>query len=231
MSEERRYDERETAEILERAAAADRPGSRVPARSATGLTLPQLQEIGSEVGIDPERIAAAARAVESRAGAGPPKTFLGAPRSVTRSVSIPRALTDDEWNRLVVALRETFGAMGNVTQHGPLRSWNVGNLQVHVEPDGERWRVRMRTLKGSVGPTILTSLALVVMAGFSLVGAVTGAGGPDLSDLVLGAALGTAGLAQLGYVRAMLPRWARERVAQMEALAERIPRLLRGGEE
>jgi hypothetical protein len=227
MSEERRYDEQETAEILERSAAAESPTARRPARTATGLTLPQLQEIGSEVGIDPERIAEAARAVESRAGAGPPKTFLGAPRSVTRSVSIPRALTDEEWTRLVVDLRETFGAMGQVSQHGPLRSWNVGNLQVHVEPDGDGYRVRMRTLKGNVGPALGTSLALLAIAGFSLVGAVTGAGGPDLSNLVFGAVLGTAGLAQLGYIRAMLPRWARERTAQMEALAERIPHLLK----
>jgi hypothetical protein len=51
--------------------------------------------------------------------------------------------------------------------------------------------------------------------------------GFDWAAVAIAAAFGVAGVGQLGYVRATLPRWAEERAAQMEALAERIPLLLK----
>jgi hypothetical protein len=224
MSDERQYDEAEVAEILEQATSIE-ARAPVPAPAATGLTLAQLQEIGAEVGIPPERIAEAARAVTSRIPAPAPLTFLGAPRSVSRIVPIARALDDDEWTRLVVELRETFGAEGRIRVHGPLRSWSNGNLQVHVEPDGDRYRVRMQTLKGDAYPR--ATLGAVTMGASAVMFLVNSTGGLRPGGVVVAAVMGLAGLAQLGYLRALLlPRWAAERAGQMEALAERIPRLL-----
>ncbi len=225
MDNERRYDEQEVAEILERATA--RETSLAPASSAagSGLTLSQLQEIGSEVGIAPARIAEAARAVRDRDAAVRPRTFLGAPRSVSRIVPINRPLDDDEWTRLVVDLRETFDAVGNVKAHGPLRSWTNGNLQVHVEPDGDRYRVRMRTLKGDTAPRAAMGAVFTFMATLFLL--LTVLGEASSAGFVMAGVFGLVGLGQLGYTRAMLPRWAEERAAQMEGLAERIPLLLK----
>jgi len=225
MSDERRYDEQEIAEILERATASETTRAPVPASEGHRLTLAELQEIGSEVGISPFRIAEAARAVGSRAIAEPQRTFLGAARSVSRVVVIDRALDDDEWTRLVVDLRETFGAMGKTREQGPLRSWINGNLQVHVEPHGEQYRVRMRTLKGDASPLAgLSASFLLVATVFVLMGLF---GEISSSGLVIAAAFGAAGLGQLGWIRATLPRWAEQREAQMEGLAERIPLLLK----
>jgi len=56
--------------------------------------------------------------------------------------------------------------------------------------------------------------------------AVSSARGLRPGDGVVAAAMALVGLGQLGYIRALLPRWAAERASQMEALAERIPRLL-----
>jgi hypothetical protein len=219
MTDQKRYSEQEMAEILERA-TAEEPASGAVSPSGGGLTLPQLQEIGGEVGISPARIADAARAVGSREGAGLQKRYLGTPRSVSRVVPLARPLTDDEWNRLVVDLRETFDAIGTVKVHGPLRSWNNGNLQVHVEPDGDGYRVRMKTTKGSTGPLTGVAASLAVM-GMLLMMTTAGAGAGSWG-FVMPAAFITAGLGQLGYIRAMLPGWARERAAQMEGLAERL---------
>ncbi|MFC1660120.1 hypothetical protein ACFL3S_01465 [Gemmatimonadota bacterium] len=222
MSDERRFDDQEIAEILERATTREPAPAR--ATSGDGLTLAELQEIGSEVGIPPERVAEAARAVASREASSAPRTFLGTPRSVSRIVPIDRALDDDEWTRLVVDLRETFEAVGTVRTDGPLRSWINGNLQVHVEPDGERFRVRMRTLKGETAPRAAISAAFIFLAAIflllSLLGEVSSSG------FLIAAAFGLVGLGQLGYTRAMLPRWAQERASQMEGLAVRIPLLL-----
>jgi hypothetical protein len=224
MSDERRYDETEVAEILERATAAEAAPAPAPAATPSGLTLAQLQEIGAEVGILPERIAEAARAVGSRITTPPPRTFLGAPRSVSRIVPITRALDDDEWTRLVVDLRETFGAEGRIRVHGPLRSWSNGNLQVHVEPDGDRYRVRMQTWKGDALPRVGMGAVTVAMSGVMFF--VNALGGLRPGGVVAAGVLGLVGLGQLVYVRALLPRWAAERAAQMEGVAERIPRLL-----
>jgi hypothetical protein len=223
MGDERRYDEQEIAEILERATANETVLTR--AGAGNGLTLSQLQEIGSEVGIAPTRIAEAARAVASRDVAGRPRTFLGTPRYVSRIVPIERALDDEEWTRLVVDLRETFDAQGQIKMHGPLRSWINGNLEVHVEPDGDRYRVRMRTLKGSAATLAWVGGVFIFMAMIFL--ATILRDGFDWAAVAIAAAFGVAGVGQLGYVRATLPRWAEERAAQMEALAERIPLLLK----
>ena len=68
MSDTRRYDEDEIAEILER--ATTNVGAVQPATtgSGQGLTLEEIQEIGSEVGIAPTRISDAAQAMASKLG-------------------------------------------------------------------------------------------------------------------------------------------------------------------
>ena len=226
MSQERRYDEQEVAEILERATALKRTGRPVHSPASTGLTLAQLQEIGAEVGIPAERIAEATRAVASRIPSPQVRTFLGAPRSVSRTVSILRPLDDAEWTRLVVDLRETFGAEGHIRVHGPLRSWSNGNLQVHVEPDGDRYRVRMQTLKGDTLPRATMGGVIAGMGGFLLFLSASGSGVPPVGVPIMTAVMALGGLGQVVYARARLPGWASERAAQMEALAERITRLV-----
>jgi len=225
MSDQRRYDENEIAEILERATQEDSAATPSTGGGSRGLTLAELQDIGSEVGIAPARIAEAAKAFGSPDSVGASKTFLGAPRSVSRIVRIPRALDEDEWTRLVVDLRETFGAVGNVKIQGRLRSWNNGNLQVHVEPDGEAYRVRMRTLKGRTGPAVAIGTFFTFVSALLLI--MTLLGGGNIRDLVMALAYGVAGVGQLAYTRATLPGWALERAGQMEGLAERIPLLLK----
>lgn len=225
MSDSRRYDEEEIAEILELATTDEgvvQPGSR---GSGEGLTLEQIQEIGSEVGIAPGRIADAAQAMSSRSLVSTTKTFLGTPRSVSRIVTIDRALNDDEWTRLVVDLRETFDAVGKVTTAGNLRTWSNGNLQVHVEPDGDRYRVRMRTHKGNVVPRMAMGTAFILMAVMMLVDAL--GEGATFRALLPALMFGGVGVGALGYTRAALPGWAHERATQMEGLAERIPLLLK----
>lgn len=225
MTPERSYNEREVAEILERATTHE-ARAPVQAPAARGLTLAQLQEIAAEVGIAPARIEEAARAVASRQAAQPVRRFLGAPRSVARVVPIPRALDDEEWSRLVVDLRTTFGAQGDIRTEGTLRSWTNGNLQVHVEPEGDHYRVRMQTMKGDVSDLGSVSGIFTVIG--LLMGAKTLTVGADPSDAIIAGVFTSAGLTGLGYLRGMLPRWADTRARQMEGLAERIPRLLKG---
>lgn len=222
MSPTRRYDEDEVAEILRAAAEeADRPAARLA--RPDGLTLDEIQQIGGEVGIDGARVERAALALD-RPVSDDPVRFLGAQRSVSRIVPLERPLDDDEWMRLVVLLRETFGARGKVETLGALRTWYNGNLHVYAEPWEGGHRVRMTTLKGNV-----TELAIggAVFLGMAVIFALLIAAKKGLdAGLFIPALFSAAGLGMLGSARLRLPGWAAERTAQMEALAERIPDLL-----
>lgn len=221
MADERRYQDDEVAEIFEAASApeASRPG--VP--SAQGLTLSELQAIGREVGIAPERIAQAASSLARTQPTIPRRTELGMPLTAGHIVELPRALTDREWALVVADLRETFGARGKESSQGETRQWTNSNLHAYVEPTRTGYRLRLGTTKGD-------GLALNRMGGFAIVmGIVTGYA-PLLSGHSLAlpgmAALGGIGIGALVFNAFRLPRWARLREQQMKEVAERTRALL-----
>src|SRR6266478_1413997 len=216
---ERRYNDKEIAAIF-RAAAEQEPQNpqREVARDE-GLTLAELQAIGGEVGISSAAVAQAARAVDVRFGAAS-RTFLGLPIGVARTVNLNRRLTDEEWERLVVQLREVFNARGRTRSEGSLRQWTNGNLQVLLEPTETGHRLRFGTLHGGARASIGAGIAVLgITAVLVISGAVWGTLGEAIPGIALMAAAG-AGMIASGALR--LPRWARLRERQMEALAARV---------
>src|SRR5262245_34338687 len=132
---DRRYSDEEVAEIIARASEKEQE-TRTRLQPAQGLTLAELQKIGTEAGIAPELIAQAARSLDIAPAPAPP-VFLGLPLGAARTVRLERKMTEAEWEQLVVTLRETFNARGVIRIEGSFRSWSNGNLQCLVEPDGE----------------------------------------------------------------------------------------------
>jgi hypothetical protein len=214
--EERRFSEEEVAEIFRRATEAQQTARRqLPA--GEGMTLAQLQEIGSEVGIPGELVAQAARSV-TQIGGPTSRSFLGLTVGVGRTIELGRRLSEAEWERLVVDLRETFNARGNVRSDGSFRQWTNGNLQALLEPTPTGHRVRLQTVKGDSLSLMTIGLGfLALSAGVLVVGTMTG--GDPLSSAAMLAAMG-AGMFGLGAVR--LPGWARLRRYQMESVAARL---------
>jgi len=214
---ERRYSEDEVAEIFERATEAQKLAVR-PSSSSEGLTLKELQDIGREVGVTPEVVASAARSLEVRSPS-PRRTFLGLPIGVGHAVELERPLTDSEWNRLVVSMRETFDARGKLKDEGAFKQWTNGNLEVLLEPTPTGQRLRLRTLKGNATGMIVVGATQVGFAAFVLVEMLaTGTLGERFVGLVTILAIGL-GLLVPPVVR--LPAWARLRQRQMEEIAER----------
>ena len=176
---ERRFDEAEVAAIFERATAREASsGGRQLLPSGQGLTLGQLQDIGREIGIAPGDIAEAAGALEQPALVRT-RRVLGLPLGVERTVHLPRRLSDEEWERLVVALREVFDARGIVKQEGSLRQWRNGNLQALLEPTEGGQRVRLRTFKGNAPVTMGAGAALFGVGAVGFVLAVLNGGTGD----------------------------------------------------
>lgn len=214
---ERRYSEDEIRRIF--GAASDRDGSRARAYSpADGLTLPELQSIGREVGLDPALVAEAATALDAVASRVR-RTSLGMPIEVGRMVELPAAPTDEQWESLVAELRSTFRARGRVSRHGGLREWWNGNLHACIEAGEGRTWLRLGTRKSGAGS--LNALGVT--------GVVTGAvafGGMLLSGGLLDAVfvptmISAAGVGALLANMLRLPPWARTREQQMEHIAAR----------
>lgn len=225
---ERRYTEAEVAEIFRRAAEAQQDGARMPLTAREGLTLGALQEIGREVGLPPNLIAHAADTID-RAGQAYTRRFAGLPLGVGRTVELSRRLSDTEWERLVVDLRETFDARGSLRQEGSFRQWSNGNLQALLEPTDDGERLRLRTTNGAARFWMMGGLATLGVAAVTLVGLAGDPGSELWSKSGSLAALG-AGLFAVGALR--LPAWARTRRRQMEEIVARISASIsrRGGE-
>ena len=227
MTAHRRYLEQEIALILEQASAAqeraqDQGAIALPTTDQHGLTLQQLQEIGTDVGIAPEFVERAARAVD-RGDLVPTqqRTWLGLPVGVARTIDFGRNVSDAEWDRIVVTLRETFEARGRLQRDGSFRQWTNGNLQALLEPSATGHRLRLSTRKGDVTLRVLIGAALLIPSPVLFGVAAMSPNGLSTAGIISVAATGVIGLASLLSVGLILPRWARTRAAQMEHIAAR----------
>ncbi|MFP3948069.1 MAG: hypothetical protein ACLFWG_05015 [Longimicrobiales bacterium] len=218
---ERRYSDEEVQEIFERATELQKQRGRSEG-SKEGLTLPEIQEIGREVGVSPDRIESAARSLDLPApSSAARKRFFGLPVGVERAVPLPRPLTDEEWDRLVVDLRDTFDARGKVREEGRFRDWRNGNLQALLEPTGSGERLRLRTEKGGAKPGIGVGAGLLGGGAlFSLLYLLTGGEvGRDPESMFTLIVVGGVFLA-VNLFR--LPGWAATRERQMKEVTERV---------
>jgi len=224
MTDDRRYGEEEVSAIFEFATRTDEsgglpaPGGGGPVR---GMTLAEIQEIGAEVGIAPERIAQGARALTH--GSALPEVrrkLLGFPISVGGAVDLPRPLTEAEWDRLVSEIRAHFNAQGTLEQSGTLRSWRNGNLRVELAPTEAGQRIRMQTLRRQSQMFVRVGGMFVgIGAALGLASIFTGALDPDLWTL------GAVGGAFVAVGLAPLRAWARRRRDQMEDIAASAVRM------
>lgn len=219
---ERRYNDAEVAEIFERATEASTAGARHEG-SGDGMTLAQLQDIAREVGIPAESMALAVQAVE-RGNPPPPRTVLGLPLGVERTVELNRRLTDDEWERVVVLLRETFNARGTMSGQGSLRQWTNGNLQALLEPTATGQRIRLRTMKGSAMGQLFGGFTMMGISAVGLAAMMVQGATGDTGAVVAVATLGAVGAGMLGSSVMTLPGWARTRQRQMDDIAAALLR-------
>lgn len=221
MNDERRYSESEIADIFKQASEVQE-AARGRLASAEGLTLTELQQIGKEAGITPEFITRAATALDG-GRVGPRRgTYLGVPVSVGRTVEIPGPLTDAGWDRLVADLRDTFHASGEVRREGVLREWRNGNLHVHAEPTPSGHRLRFRTTNASSRSALTGGMASLALGLLLIVMLMLNGDWMVVMDKTFVVSMfAVLGLGSMSVAAYRLPKWAREREAQIEAIASR----------
>src|SRR5215467_8782039 len=219
---ERRYTDEETAAIFKAAAELQQATLAAPgeglASSGEGMTLAQLQQIGREVGIPSELVARAAHGLELR-GRASVRRFMGLPVGVSRTVSLQRALTEAEWERLVVDLRETFDARGRLRTDGGFRQWTNGNLQALLEPTPTGHQLRLRTMKSDA--YAMMSCGFSILAFDVFLTALRGLSGRAGSAGFF-FAFGAVGLSMVALGASRVPGWAKRRQQQMEEIVARL---------
>lgn len=217
MTENRRYSDMEVQRIFEEAATL--AGQRKRSPDAEGLTLAELQDIGREVGLPPDRIVAAAKAIDVTTPL-PRRRHFGLPIGIGHVVSLARALDDREWEIFLGEIRRTFGSAGRDRSTGAIRHWSNGNLHVFIEPMEDGARLRIGTLKGNAVAANWLGFSWTLAGSTFLL-----ASGAGLGELLL--APGTAltflgmGVGALLTNVLRLPGWANTREEQMIDLAER----------
>lgn len=215
---ERRFNEEEVAAIFRQATEAQQtPERQLPA--GEGLTLAELQDIGRQVGIAPEQLVRAAASL-SEVGGATSRRFLGLTIGVGRTIDLGRKLSEDEWERLVVDLRETFDARGTVRQEGSFRQWTNGNLQALLEPTANGDRLRLSTVKADSRAWMMGGLLTLGIATVTAIVAVVG--GPRFADLTGVVEIGVIAAGQLAIGAIRLPGWSRLRRKQMEEISRRL---------
>ena len=221
---DRRYSDDEISEIFRRATEVQERAPQRQLPPSQGMSLTELQSIGREAGIAPDLVAQAARELDQPALPRVSSVF-GIPTGVARTVQLERRLTDDEWDGLVVRLRDTFNARGTITTQGAFRTWSNGNLHVLVEPNGEGQSVRFRTTHGSSRGIMVAGMVTLAVTATSL-GMAALAGLYALNNTIdtVGSLIFIGG-ALFGVGALQLPRWRKTRREQMDELAERLLRI------
>lgn len=224
--EPRRYGDEETALILRRAAELQEQGGN--SRPAKGLTLDEIQQIASEVGIDPTCVteAAALVSVQERDRWA---RLLGGPTRFSYERTVSGELPDAAWAVLVDEIRQKMRKPGQVGHLPGALEWvdegeNGDSVRVGVTSGAGKIRVELRARRGNEASMffILPPTAGAILA--ILVGGMVGLDpGPELWTVMSGAASGGLALGWAGW-RRFSARWER-------SLSTLVTRLARVAEE
>ena len=222
MSNERRYSEKEIAEIFH-LASKEQESWRKNQSLSEGLSLSELQQIGEESGITPEFIAQAAAALENNTGFFESESLFGFPLAVSNKILLPRKLTEDEWERLVVDLRETYQKEGAITRDGSFLKWTDGDISVLAEPTGTGYQLRMTTAPQRKGATkfVLGLGVAVVLISLIFWVQVFFLGKVQWSTIAPGLFFLVIGMLPL-FPLFFTPKWAERHRTKMEGIAKRL---------
>lgn len=160
--DERKFTDQEVQEILKRAVERNQATGLV---ENEGLSLTELKEIGSEVGIDPGRLEEAARAL-IQADQGGPNPIVGARTALNFQRTVEGEVDPGDTPEVLSVIRRVMGKSGEVSElHGSLEWKAVGE-------SGERL-VALTSRDGNTTVSAsanLTNAAIMIFCGAGIPG-------------------------------------------------------------
>jgi len=224
----RRYNERETRWLLERAGKLERS---IDGASRHNLTLQQLESIALEAGLDPVHLRQAALELDA-GGHSASSRIMGAPLQLVFERTLPFDVDETSFANLLPAIEAAAGDVGRVTQIGHTSTWESLRVQV-----GRTMQVRFST--GGGATTIRVEERFGGLAGGLFGGVVGGVGGGlgiaggtaialALHSVAFAFALPTAVIGTTFLsVRAAFKRHVRRRSAILQQLIDDVVHALR----
>lgn len=238
----RTYSEQDVAAIIAR--AAERQAESTRTTPSVGLTLDEIERLGTDAGLDPADLRAAAAEIDS-AGRTLSRQSSQTKNTVVVERWIDAPLTLESWENTVDLLRERFGtsamamlglpAGGEIRQVGAAFEWTHTDglgiqTTVTASPRGERTRLRMSQLVGlgstrAEGIAYGTSVAFVI-AGIALViGTKLDAATITLVLTTLAVFAASLGVA-IPTTTALDRKWRAGKLNRLDALADDIGSIL-----
>ncbi len=180
----RRYDDAEVRRLLKRTAELQRGGG-VSAR-AGGLTLPELEAVAAEAGLDVDALRQAAAELEARPGWG--AAVAGAPMRIHLERVLPFEVPNGAFDGLLPIIQSLLALRFQVSQVGRTLTWTAN------EPDSSR-RVEVIVSVHAGQTRVLVEERLGALAGGLFGGVVGGFGGASAG--LFAALVSTTGVALL----------------------------------
>ncbi len=167
--DERRFTDQEIHQILKKAVERASSGALV---KREGLSLAELKAIGEEVGIDPDRLEDAARAVIQRGG-NSPNPVLGSPTVLNFERKVEGEVDPEDTPEILSLIRRTMGQQGEVEEIRGSLEWNAKGeaSERYVTLSSRDGKTTIQSSSNLSGAAVLTFL-LPGMLGFitSMVG-------------------------------------------------------------
>ena len=218
--DDRKYTDQEVAEILREALEGELAQGLT---LSPGTSLAELKAIGSEVGIDPDRIERAARSLALRAPSEV-SPLLGAATAVDYEARIPGVIPPEATPEVLSVIRRITGMPGEVSEIRGTMEWrangDMGSRWVTVSPAAGHTTVRASARLGqgaalSFIPTGIAALASVI----PVLNALSADGDP--MSFVLIPVVGGIYLA----TRSLWSRFARKEADRLQQVVAEVSRL------
>ena len=193
QDDHRRYDDREIALVLKRAAELE--DRRTLGSSGKGMTLAELEQIAQDVGLDPDLVAEAALELDARRGEGG-TALLGPPATRKASQLVSGQIDEEGFRALVEVVDRRIPEQGIVTAAlGTVRWTGKGRFkstQVSIAPAGDGTRIQAtQRFREQVRPALqLVPGFWGAVLGLAVSGGLGFAGGPVALLAAGGAAVG-----------------------------------------
>jgi hypothetical protein len=226
--EQRRFTDREVREIIKKAVESTSSTDLV---RSEGLSLEELKAIAGDVGIDPDRLEAAARAVVMGGAGGTKNKLFGGPIVLDFEEKVPAEFDPQDTPELLSMIRRVMGQQGEAEElHGSIE-WSVkgdmGERYVTLAP-----RDGTTTIRGSAN---LSNAAILTYLPVGIVGAIAAVAG-TIAALNNGNPVGlifTLGLIPILYaiMRTVLGQLSKSQARKLQRVVLELARRIGSDEE
>ena len=137
------FSEKEVGRILKRATELHEAEGPT---DATGLTLDEVRQIATEMGVDPRYVAAAVAEVAGDGGEEERFYWLGGPVSYEMERVVEGDVSEEQWVEMVEAMRRSYNLVGVSSKVGRMLEWthNRRGRQVQVRVVSREGKTRIR---------------------------------------------------------------------------------------